>query len=156
MQWSGAAGAGFTRGTPWEALQAGGAVTNVASEDTDPGSLLALYRRLIRLRLSNSALGSGDLVPLDATQASVAAYLRREGERIVLVVANLSALPVSGVALTSSNGALPPGGYVAKRLLQPGAANVVTIAADGRLRGYVPVPTLAPLESWILELSRTP
>ena len=156
MQWSTAGGAGFTSGTPWEPPQADWPATNVASQDTASASLLSLYRHLIRLRLSKSALGSGDVVPLDATHESVAAYLRRDGDGIVLVVANLSALPVSGAALTSSGGVLRPGEYVARRLLQPGAANVVPIAADGRLRGYVPVPALAPFESWILELSRTP
>lgn len=38
--------------------------------------------------------------------------------------------------------------------LQPGTTGNVTIAADGQLRGYVPVPTLAPFEIWILEFSR--
>jgi glycosidase len=156
MQWSSAAGAGFTRGTPWEALQTDWAATNVGSQTDDPRSLLDLYRRLIRLRFANSALGTGDLVPLVSGNASVAAYLRRDGERVVLVAANLSAAAAASVALTSPDAAMRPGAYVAKRLLQPGTASSVTIAADGRLRGYVPVPSLAPFESWIVELSRTP
>jgi len=156
MQWSSAAGAGFALGTPWELLQADWAATNVASETDDPRSLLSLYRRLIRLRLGNSALGMGQFVPVAANNASVTAYLRRDGELVVLVVANLGATAAPSVALTSPDAGMRPGAYVAKRLLQPGTVSNVTIAADGRLRGYVPVPTLAPFESWILELSRTP
>ena len=156
MQWNGAAGAGFTRGTPWEPLQADWSGTNVASQDNDSGSLLNLYRRLIRLRLADSALGAGDFVPVPSNNASVAAYLRRDGERVVLVVANLGAATATSVVLTSPDAVMRQGAYVAKRLLQPGTASDVRIAADGRLRGYVPIPTLAPYESWIVDLSRIP
>jgi len=38
MQWSGSANAGFTRGTPWESLQADWATTSVERQDRDPGS----------------------------------------------------------------------------------------------------------------------
>jgi glycosidase len=156
MQWSGAAGGGFTSGTAWEPPQADWRTTNVALQSDDPGSLLTLYRRLIRLRLANSALGSGDFVPLAATDSAVAAWVRRDGERIALVVANLGTGPASGVALSSRENVLPAGQYVARRLLQPGTAQAVTVAADGRLRDYVPVPALAPLETRVFELSRTP
>src|SRR6185503_15228405 len=39
MQWSGDAGAGFTRGTPWESLQPDWATTNVAAQEGDASSL---------------------------------------------------------------------------------------------------------------------
>jgi len=154
MQWSSAAGAGFTRGTPWEPLQADWQTTTVARQDDDPASLLNLYRRLIRLRLDHSALGIGDYVPLATSNPAVAAYLRRDGERVALVVANLGATATTGVSLTSTDAALPPGSYAAARLLQAGAARNLVVAADGRIRGYVPTATIAPLETWVLELSR--
>ncbi len=156
MQWSSAPAAGFTQGTPWEPLQAGWETTTVARQDGDAASLLNLYRRLIRLRLDHSALGVGDYVPLAAANPAVAAYLRRDGERIVLVVANLGATAATDVSLTSTDAALPPGTYAAVRLLQAGVAPKLVAATDGRIRGYVPAAAIAPLETWVLELSRTP
>ncbi|HEU4558111.1 MAG TPA: alpha-amylase family glycosyl hydrolase, partial [Longimicrobium sp.] len=50
MHWTGAAGAGFTTGTPWRAPQSDWATRNVAAQDADPNSLLNLHRRLIHLR----------------------------------------------------------------------------------------------------------
>jgi alpha-amylase len=156
MQWSGAASAGFTRGTPWESLQADWAETTVARQDGDPSSLLNLYRQLIRLRLDHSALGVGGYVPLTSTNPAVAAYLRRDNERVVLVVANLGTTAASGVTLTSPDVTLSPGTYAAARLLKGGGARNLLVAADGRIRGYVPVTAIAGLETWILELSKTP
>ena len=156
MQWSVAAGAGFTRATPWEALQPDWTATNVAVQDADTASLLELYRRLIHLRSERSALGGGDFVRLAAGHDAIIAYLRRDGARLVLVVANVGGSAAARVELSSSDPALAPGRYTATRLLAPGAANALTVGADGRIRGYVPVATVAPLETYILELSRTP
>ena len=152
MQWSGAAGAGFTRGKPWETLQADSAPTSVERQDRDPASLLNLYRRLIRLRLDYSALGVGEYMPLTATNPAVAAYVRRDRDRVVLVMANMGNTAAKEVTLTSPVAALPPGTYTAKRLLQPGGATKLVVGADRRIRDYVPVITIAPLETWILEL----
>ncbi|HTK54426.1 MAG TPA: alpha-amylase family glycosyl hydrolase [Gemmatimonadaceae bacterium] len=152
MQWSGSANAGFTRGTPWESLQADWATTSVERQDRDSGSLLDLYRRLIRLRLDHSALGTGDYTVLRASSPTVAAYLRRDRDRVVLVVANMGATSAVNVTLTTPDAALRPGTYTTTRLLQPGVASPLVVAADGRIRGYVPVANIAPLETWILSL----
>jgi len=154
MQWSSAAGAGFTRGTPWESLQADWATTSVERQDRDPASLLDLYRRLIHLRLDHSALGTGDYMALRASSPTVAAYLRRDGDRAVLVVANVGTTSAMNVTLTTPDAALRPGRNTATRILQPGVASKLVIAADGRIRGYVPVADIAPLETWIVELDR--
>ena len=156
MQWSGAAGAGFTRGTPWEPLQADWATTSVERQDRDPASLLNLYRQLIHLRLDHSALGVGDYMPLTSSNPAVGAYLRRDRDRVVLVVANVGKTAAKDVTLTSPDAALPPGTYTAERLLQPGGATTLVVAAERRIRDYVPVTTIAPLETWILELSKIP
>jgi len=156
MQWSGAAGAGFTTGKPWETLQADWTTTSAERQDRDPASLLNLYRRLIHLRLDHSALGMGQFVPLAASNAAVAAYLRRDRDRVVLVMANVGNTAAEDVTLTSPAAAMPPGTFTATRLLQPGTASTLVVAADGRIRGYVPVTTIAPLETWILELSKIP
>jgi glycosidase len=152
MQWSGAPHGGFTTGTPWEALRPDSATTTVAAQDADPASLLNLHRRLIHLRAANPALAAGTLVPLTASSAQVVAYARRDGRHVVLVVANLGATPVSGVALSSAAGALPGGRHYLRGLLEPGDAATLGIGPDGRMQGYVPVPTLGPLQVRVFEL----
>jgi glycosidase len=152
MQWTAGAHGGFTIGTPWEALQPDSATVNVAAQDADPGSLLNLYRRLIHLRAANHALTAGELVPLTASTGQVAAYLRKDASRPVLVVANLGATSVSGVAVTSGDGALRPGWYAPRGLLAPAAAAQLRVGAGGRVAGYVPVPTLAPYQVHVLQL----
>jgi len=155
MQWSAGQAAGFTTGKPWETLQPDTQAINVAGEDADPSSLLNLYRRLINLRRSNDALATGRLVPLTSGGTGVIAFLRRAGDKTVLVVANLSSAPVTGVAVQSGKDALPTGSYAANALLgtQNGAALVV--GPDGQLLGYVPVTgRLGPRESAVFDLIR--
>ena len=90
MRWDATApAAGFSTGTPWEALSDDPASVNVADESADPGSLLSTYRDLIRLRASQPALASGELVPVDASDRHVVAFVRSEGPDAVLVVANI-------------------------------------------------------------------
>jgi alpha-amylase len=153
MQWSTASGAGFTRGRPWERLQDDSLSTTVEAQDKDPSSLLALHRRLIHLRDANAALGTGELVPLTASDSAVAAYLRRDGDRAVLVVANLSRTPLRGVSLTSRVEALRRGHWTTRNMLDRSAVAPLSIADDGQLHGYVPLATLAPLEGYLIELS---
>ena len=153
MQWSAGKAAGFTTGTPWETLQPDTQTINVAVESADANSLLTLYRRLIHLRRTNDALATGKLVPLTSGSGEVVAYLRRAGDKAVLVVANLGAAAVTGASIASGKNALPPGSYAAQGLLgaQNGAALVV--GADGQLSRYVPVPgQLGPRESAVFEL----
>lgn len=88
MQWSNAAGAGFTTGTPWEAPQPEWASKNVAAQDRKSGSLLNHYRRLIHLRNQHSALSDGDLQQGAAMNPAVAAIVRRSPEETIMVVLN--------------------------------------------------------------------
>ena len=114
MQWT-AGASGFTRGTPWEALQGDTMTTSVAAQEANPGSLLNEYRRLIHQRDANAALAVGELVPLDASQAGALSYLRRTAGRSVLVLANLGTAALDSVRVSSAARALPPGTYRATR-----------------------------------------
>ncbi len=154
MHWARGRAAGFTRGKPWESLQPDSSTANVEAEDGDKSSLLNLYRRLINLRAENSDLASGELVALDAGDDAVAAYVRRTGDHAVLVVANLGTSSLSNVKLSSLNHLLPAGLYTARNLLgrAPGAS--LRIRSDGKVKDYVPLPSLAPLESYLFQLTR--
>ena len=152
MHWSGGPAAGFTTGTPWEPLSADSMSANVALLAGDADGILSLYRDLIHARATSAALGTGTLIPLDAGTDRVAAYLRRADDDVVLVVANLSDRALRNVRLSSDGAALPSGRYVARALLGDHAAPPLDVAADGRLRAYAPLPVLAPLGLYVLQL----
>jgi glycosidase len=90
MQWSSAAGGGFTTGAAWEVPQTDWRTTNVAAQESDPASLLNLYRRLIHLRADHPALSRGDLGLASANDKGAAAYIRRAPGETVFVVLNFS------------------------------------------------------------------
>jgi alpha-amylase len=153
MHWSRSSGAGFTRGKPWEALDPDSLTANVEAEENPPSSLLNLYRRLIHLRANSAALGTGELVPLAASNDAVAAYLRCESGRAVLVVVNLGTAPLSGVTLSSQAGVLPARRYAPESILSGQSAAPLLVESDGRINNYIPFPTLGPMESHLLDLS---
>jgi glycosidase len=157
MQWSARPSAGFTRGRPWEALQRDTSTANVAVEDADSASLLNVYRRLIQLRASNSALGRGVLFPLESSSDSVVGYVRRDRERAVMVLVNLGRTFAQRTNFSSSGAVLAPGEYVASTLLGGKRVANVTVERDGRIRNYAPMATISPLERLVVELRpRTP
>jgi len=151
MQWSTASSGGFTSGKPWQALQSDSATSNVATQTDDPASILNLHRTLIHLRTS-TPLGDGTLVPLTTSNDAVIAYLRRDGNRSVLVVANLGADAASGVTLASSGTTLPAGHWTTRSLLGGSAAAPLNVTSSGALNDYMPLPTLAAREGYLFEL----
>ncbi|HUQ27673.1 MAG TPA: alpha-amylase family glycosyl hydrolase [Usitatibacter sp.] len=96
MQWNPQPRAGFTTGEPWLPLADDYREINVESERDDPGSMLALYRRLIALRRGEAALEVGRYHPVESG-GDVLAYARggREGESNFLVALNLGPQPQS-------------------------------------------------------------
>jgi glycosidase len=155
MQWSAGPGLGFTSGKAWESAQPDSLTTTVAAQDADSSSLLNLYRRLIHLRSQNEALSSGKLVPLATPNAHVVAYLRRAGDRVVLVVANLGDVPATRLVISAQDSVLPPGRYAARNLLGGPNGLRLEVRQDGRMAGYVPVRALGPRASLVLYLSST-
>jgi glycosidase len=154
MHWSRGPAAGFTSGVAWEPLQPDSMTANVEAQDADPNSLLNVHRRLIHLRGSNAALGGGELVPLTASNDAVAAYIRRDGDRAVLVVANLGTTPLSGVTLASADRTLATGRYAATSLLGGPAGRALRLGSNGRIQGYVPLASLGAMEIHVLGLTR--
>ena len=85
MPWDESAGAGFTTGQPWLPI---GEQVSVATQATDPVSMLTLYRRLTDLRRCHPVLVTGELETVGA-ESNVLRYMRAgEGLRI-LVLLNL-------------------------------------------------------------------
>jgi alpha-amylase len=154
MHWRRAPAAGFTTGVPWEPLQPDSMTANVEAMEGDRGSLLHLHRRLIHLRASHPALGAGTLVPLETSEAAVAAYLRRDGDDVVLVVANLGSAPIEGVTISSGARVLPSGRYAARGLLGDASIAPLTVGRDGRIVRWIPMRTLAPMSAHLVALAR--
>jgi alpha-amylase len=154
MQWSASANAGFTTGRPWQALAANWQTTNVTAQDTDAASLLALHRKLINLRARTSALAAGDFVPLTTSSGAVAAYLRRDGQNVALVVVNLGGSAATSITLTSADSVLAAGTYRVASLIGGPAGAALTVASDGRVRDYAPLGSLGPREGYVFELAR--
>jgi alpha-amylase len=154
MHWRTGRAAGFTTGAAWEPLQPDSATANVAVENADPGSLLNHYRRLIHLRASTRALAAGDFLPLESSDPAVAAFLRRDGPRAVLVVANLATTARTGVTISSGAGALSQARYAARDLLGSAATAALDVATDGQLRAYAPLPALDARRTYVIELTR--
>jgi len=95
MQWSGEAGGGFSDGVPWLPVGPELERHNVAAQESDPASLLSLYKRLIRLRKSSPALQEGSFRALTnaADPKKVFAYIREaDGEKLAVAL-NFSKRP---------------------------------------------------------------
>ena len=154
IQWTNRHAGGFTSGTPWEALQDDSSTTTVEAEAGDSLSVLAMNRRMIHLRSRVPALGDGTLVPLQASQEGVTAYLRRRGSSIVLVVANLTRETLDDVTVTSEGGAVPAGRWTVRSLIDANVGPRLTVGAGGRVEAYAPTRALAPLEGYVFALSK--
>jgi hypothetical protein len=94
-------------------------------------------------------------VPLTAGRSDVIAYLRRAGDKAVLVVANLGGAAVTGVSVRSGKDAIPPGSYAAQGLLGTRNGATLVVGPDGQLLGYAPLTgRLGPRESAAFDLVR--
>jgi maltose alpha-D-glucosyltransferase/alpha-amylase len=97
MQWTGDRNGGFSRADParlyappvmdpvygYEAL-------NVEAQERSPFSLLNWMKRMIGLRKQTTVFGRGAIEFLPAKNRKILPYVRRDGDDIVLCVANLS------------------------------------------------------------------
>ncbi|MCA1660833.1 MAG: DUF3459 domain-containing protein [Novosphingobium sp.] len=92
MPWDASPFAGFSAVEPWLPLNPDWPRRNVANQAGDPGSMLALYRRLLGLRRAHPALSVGSLHLLEA-EDEVLAYERRAGDERLLVALNLGSAP---------------------------------------------------------------
>ena len=154
MQWSGDANGGFSAGTPWQALDASYAETNVAAQAADPGSLLSLNRRLIQLHTSNAALGHGDLTPLTSSNTGVTAYVRQAGDEAILVLLNFGKQPAENVTLAAQKSGLAAGEYQLQTLLDEAALAPLTVGDGGAIAGYVPLPSLPAQSAYIMRIAK--
>lgn len=162
MRWTAEpATAGFTTGTPWEALSEDDAASvNVATQLADPASLLATYQDLVRLRAATPALQDGVTLPVDGGAEPVIGWVRATNGQVLLSVVNVSDEPVSSYGLSLDGG--PLCGALSARLLgtvggDPGATPTdPVVTADGGLDAWAPFPVLAPRSGYLIALEPAP
>jgi len=92
MQWDEGANSGFSEARPWLPIPDSFRTHNVASESSDPDSILNVYRRLLALRRSHPALLQDELIFVNKEDPSVLSYLRKnsDGGPSVLVALNMT------------------------------------------------------------------
>ena len=136
--------AGFSVAAPWQPLGDDPPGTDVATETSDPGSLLSAYRSLVGLRTAHRALAIGDQLPVDAVAPSVVAYLRHVPGQTMW---SSSTLPTRRWKPRPS--ASKPGrcaDAIRARRLRVGGGHRSGRRHDRRVRRVRPVPRLAPRE----------
>jgi hypothetical protein len=111
-----------------------------------PRSLLNLHRRLIHLRAANPALAGGRAGAAHRRSGAGGRLPPPRRRRAVLVVANLGATP--RLRRRARLGGRRAGGRAvrARDLLGPAAAAPLRWPPTGGCEGYVPLPTLGPLQ----------
>lgn len=93
MQWNESDHAGFTSGKPWLIVNQNYKKINVSGQLNDESSIFNYYRKLIALRKNpqySDVLVSGEFVAIEDTEDSVMAFLRKNEEFEILVLANFS------------------------------------------------------------------
>ena len=117
MQWSEAANAGFTTGTPWRAPGVNFQQANVVDETNDPNSLLSHYRTLIRIRNQHPALSIGNISLVSTNNTGVYAALRITNGETILILINLTKKPINDFSLSLKTASLHDGTYLMDPLL---------------------------------------
>ncbi|MDZ4721191.1 MAG: alpha-amylase family glycosyl hydrolase [Roseiflexaceae bacterium] len=154
MQWSNEKGGGFTTGQAWEGFQSDLAAVNVALQDDDPNSLLNLYRTLIQLHTSIPALAHGSFTTIETMGApSVAAFIRRSGDSMVVVVLNFGTQPVDGATISAVASDLEPGTYRLTALLGDAQSADLVVGPGGAIANSAPLLRLAPQTGYIFRLN---
>lgn len=151
MQWSADANAGFTTGIPWNTAQLDYEEKNVAVQLGASESLLTLYQRLVHLRNTTPALRIGGYSPVSASETEIYAALRYSEGQAVLLLANLSLLPVDDFTLSLPDGPLS-GAYSATAILGAAEASELVASDTGGFNDYSPVVQLGGGEFLILVL----
>ena len=96
----------FSPVEPWLPLTSDWKTRNVAGMEQDGGSILALYRKLLRLRREHTALRTGDYREILVTEGVFVFAREADAERL-LVALNFTSHPREAT-LSGEGGALEP------------------------------------------------
>jgi glycosidase len=105
VQWDEKPNAGFSTGKPWLGVNGNYRKINYASQRKDENSVLAFYKKMIRLRAENEVLKYGDFRPLGA-KGNVIAWQRVLEDQVWTVLLNFSPRPARFSSLFSGSNRL--------------------------------------------------
>ena len=88
VQWNSSENAGFTKGTPWIAVNPNYKEINVEQALEDKNSVFYYYQKLIKLRKENEIIVYGDLELIDKENENIFAYTRSYNDEKMLVILN--------------------------------------------------------------------
>ncbi len=151
MQWSAEPNAGFTTGTPWRAPDANYTQVNVAAQETEPASLLNLYRTLTKLRAEHPALRTGNITILETGNPGVYAAIRSNANENILVLVNLTGTPISEYTLSLKEQLLSDGSFSPRSLMDTTPATSLTVTGE-IFTDYKPLSELPPYQAYLFQL----
>ena len=106
MQWTNGSYAGFSSVEPWLPLTLDYQTKNVQAENSDPTSMLHLYRELIHLRKQRPALYAGSYTPVSVEPLDCFIFERNHIEECYLIALNFSEISIKVNIPGFSNGKL--------------------------------------------------
>jgi glycosidase len=156
MPWTPVApNAGFTAPdvTPWKSPKPDFPEINVANEDVDPNSMLALYRQLVRLHQKSPALRHGKRLAVTTNRREVLDEARETPDEVVLVLANFSDVPIAAATIDLEKSAARSGWRFHEEM-----ANAAAVAPEFNLTGgfksWQPLPLLPPESVFVFSWRR--
>jgi len=155
MQWKGIdSQAGFTSGIPWRTIADDYPKINVTTENSDPTSLLNLYRQLINLRNDHSALRTGKTLVLQTGNIRLYSVLRYDDNEGFLILINVDIKPVATEHYILSVNNWPLLGKIAMNSVM-GLENPsqLKVNSAGNLDGYHPFVEIPPENFIIIHIS---
>lgn len=94
MQWNSTENAGFSKATPWYALNSNYNEINVQNTLSDKNSVFYHYQKLIQLRHDSELIKYGTFEPIDPEDNQVYAYRRHYEGKTLLVLSNFTDVTV--------------------------------------------------------------
>ena len=152
MQWTNEEGAGFTSGTPWEAINSEYATINVDAQTGDSASLLERYRSLIELRNAHPALRVGRTYVAESDSNKLVAYVRASEDETLLVLINLDDEALTGYELELGVGPLS-GNYSAESLLDDSTIDPLQANDKGGFDTYAPLAEIPAYGVMVIQLT---
>lgn len=103
MQWSEEPNAGFSSGSPWIEVNPNHESINARMQRTDERSILAWYKKLIRLRHELPVISDGDFQETPTGDDLLVRYERRLDDTVLTVIVNLQSQQASVVTPVSQH-----------------------------------------------------
>ena len=157
MQWTSGTNAGFTAGSPWEAVNSNYTTHNVLTMNADSTSLLGWYKKLIRIRKLYPSLRRGEYLPMSCSNSNVYAfgrnYIVNNDTELVFPVHNFTSSTVTNPVLTysgSSASGCIPGTYSLTDLLTYKSVGQLIIQSDGSI-SFTPSISISANSSAIIK-----